>query len=452
MRQHHFRWLLLFLIVAALLRFALLGAKSLWLDEAFSAWQAGNSVAQIITLDRQLAEPHPPLYYVGLHYWTGLLGNSETILRLPSAILSLGSVGLLYLLGRRLFNPTIGLMAAGLLSVSPINIWYAQEARMHAPITFLGLLAALLLTWDRWLTLPLLAVTLAVGLYLDYTFIPLWMALSAAWFVWWWHSQREKRPLFIWLLATGAAVLLYLPWGSVFLRLLNKVNVFHDVMILQERFGLPLLSATEVLLLLGLAGVGLLAVMAVAWHLLQRPRLGRVLILLGLLLFALATIVFALPRFYTIKRFLVIGWPYIILGVAWGLAQLGKWRKRLWIGLLGLSLLAALVVLFFSPKDDWRGVVDYVDNHVPASDVVWIDPHYNHYTYNYYSPALEVQSGSAEALAETIVSDVWLIAERFYGQMPPTSLAERIFDQNLELVEAIPFSRLELRHYQPREN
>ena len=321
---------------------------------------------------------------------------------------------------------------------------------MHAPITFLGLLAALLLTWDRWLTLPLLAVTLAVGLYVDYTIIPLWMALSAAWSVWWWHSQREKRPLFIWLLATGAAVMLYLPWGSVFLQLLNKVNFFYDVVVLQERFGLPFLSTKEVLLLLGLAGAGMVAVIAVAWHLLQRPRLGRVLILLGLLFFALATISFALPRFYTIKRFLVIGWPYIILGVAWGLAQLGKWRIRLWVGLLGLSLLAALVVLFFSPKDDWRGVVDYIDIHVPAGDVIWIDPPHNHYAYTYYTPALKVQSGNAEALAETIFSDVWLIAERFYGKTPPTSQAERIFDLSFELVEAIPFSRLELRHYQPR--
>jgi uncharacterized membrane protein len=451
MRQHHYRWLLLFFIVATLLRFALLGAKSLWLDEAFSAWQAGNPVARIITLDRQLIEPHPPLYYMGLHYWTGVLGTSETILRLPSAILSLGSVGLLYLLGSRLFNPTIGLMAAGLLSVAPINIWYAQEARMHASITFLGLLAAVLLTWDRWLALPLLGVTLAVGLYVDYTIIPLWIALSAAWFVWWWHSQREKRPLFIWLLATGTAVILYLPWGSVFLQLLNKVNLFYDIVVLQERIGLPFLSINEVLFLLGLASVGLVAMMAVTWHLLQRPRLGRVLILLGLLFFMLATISFALPRFYTIKRFLVIGWPYIILGVAWGLAQLGKWRIRLWVGLLGLSLLAALVVLFFSPKDDWRNVVDYVDIHVPVGDVIWIDPPHNHYAYTYYTPALQVQSGNAEELVETVFSDVWLIAERFYGQTPPTSQAERIFDLNLELVEAIPFSRLELRHYQPKE-
>ena len=254
MKHHHFRWLILFLLVATLLRLVLLDNKSLWFDEAFSTRYAGNPVTRIIAPGWQTPDPHPPLYYMGLHYWMGLMGDSETAVRLPSAILSLGSVVLLYLLGGHLFNPTIGLMAAGLLSVSPINIWYAQEARMYAAVTFLGLLAALLLSWDRWLALPLLGLTLAMGLYLDYSFIPLWMALSTAWFVWWWHSERERRPLVVWLLATICAVLLYLPWRSQFLLFLNSFNKFHILERLQEQISFPFLSATEILILLESGG------------------------------------------------------------------------------------------------------------------------------------------------------------------------------------------------------
>ena len=111
---------------------------------------------------------------------------------------------------------------------------------------------------------------------------------------------------------------------------------------------------------------------------------------------------------------------------------------------------AALFVLLLTPKDDWRSMVLYVNANVPAGDVIWIDPPWNRTAFAYYAPELEAQSGNAAALVETNISDVWLIAERFQGQTPPSSQAERIFDKNLKLVESIPFYRLELRRYQPR--
>ena len=49
----------------------------------------------------------------------------------------------LYLLGRELYDRRTGLIAAAFGTVSPLLIWYAQEARMYAFVTLFGLLALL---------------------------------------------------------------------------------------------------------------------------------------------------------------------------------------------------------------------------------------------------------------------------------------------------------------------
>jgi uncharacterized membrane protein len=77
-------------------------------------------------------EQTPPLYYYILRGWAAVFGDSETWLRAPSAIFSVGAVAGLYVLVRRIFNPTAALVAATLMAVSPFQIAYAQEARAYA--------------------------------------------------------------------------------------------------------------------------------------------------------------------------------------------------------------------------------------------------------------------------------------------------------------------------------
>ncbi len=43
--------------------------------------------------------------------------------------------------------------------------------------------------------------------------------------------------------------------------------------------------------------------------------------------------------------------------------------------------------------------------------------------------------------------ELWLVAERFHGRPIPSSPSEAWLDENMELMEAIPFYRLELRRY-----
>ncbi len=131
--------LVLILVGAALLRFYALSAESFWFDETYSVWVARHSVAWHIALSTQRI--FPPLYYLCLHFWLAL-GSSEFVVRSLSVWVGLASVGAIYLLAKQLFDVRVGLLSAFLLAISPLHIWYSQEARMYILVAALGLCSA----------------------------------------------------------------------------------------------------------------------------------------------------------------------------------------------------------------------------------------------------------------------------------------------------------------------
>ena len=84
--------LLLLLIIAlgSFLRIYGLGGQSIQPDEANSAMVASQNLASVATGDA--AGNHPPLYFIILHFWIGLFGSSEIVLRAPSVIFGILSV------------------------------------------------------------------------------------------------------------------------------------------------------------------------------------------------------------------------------------------------------------------------------------------------------------------------------------------------------------------------
>lgn len=112
--------------------------RSFWLDEAYSVMVRG--AADPITA-MTMEGPHPPLYFLTLHYWMELFGNSEVAVRLLSVLFGLGSVVAIYLLGRRLYDRRTGLLSAALLSVSTLSVQLSQTARMYSALLMFALLA-----------------------------------------------------------------------------------------------------------------------------------------------------------------------------------------------------------------------------------------------------------------------------------------------------------------------
>jgi mannosyltransferase len=220
--------LVVVLLVAAGLRFHLLGEQSLWHDE-------GNSYAQSLRTIGEIAEHaardiHPPGYYWLLAGWRSLAGESEFALRTLSVFASLLSVAFTYALGTRLSGRMTGLAAAVLVALNTFSIFYAQEARMYALLAmwgaasmwaFVGLVRAVFRghteSTRRWVLA--LALLNAGGLYTQYAFPFVLLAQVALVLLWLAADLLERRGGTAALRLPGyyagaglLTLLLYAPW------------------------------------------------------------------------------------------------------------------------------------------------------------------------------------------------------------------------------------------------
>lgn len=139
---------------------------------------ARNGVVQLFeNYDRRpwLGKQHPPL--VPIIYGTAmrLLGTTQLAGRAVTAVFTLGTGWLTYLIGRRLFNRQTALLGALLLFSFPLVFRLGAAAMVEMPLTFFFTLTVWLTlrvverpSWPRWL---LVGLTAAAGLLSKYTMV-----------------------------------------------------------------------------------------------------------------------------------------------------------------------------------------------------------------------------------------------------------------------------------------
>ena len=151
-------WLVLIItLIGAGLRVLLLDYKGMWLDETFSVWLANHSLPDMLQWIARI-DQHPPLYYLLLHYWIALKGDTPYYVRQLSAIIGAGTIPVIYLIGKRISGAVVGLVATALLALSPFHVYYAQETRMYTLLTFnaaVGMYALVRLLTDARSTRPI---------------------------------------------------------------------------------------------------------------------------------------------------------------------------------------------------------------------------------------------------------------------------------------------------------
>jgi len=219
--------ILLILLLATGLRLYRLDVQSFWNDEGNAARAAERTVPLI--LEAAAGDIHPPGYYLLLHFWRALVGETEFALRALSALCGILTVAVGYTLGRRLVDGAVGLGAASLLAMSPLAVYYSQEARMYALLGLLSALSTLLLVLlarrapapPRSVAALLVgyALTVAAGLYTHYAF-PFVLLVHNLLFLGWWGTAGRWRPRYLvgWVGLQAAALLLFLPWLPIALR------------------------------------------------------------------------------------------------------------------------------------------------------------------------------------------------------------------------------------------
>src|SRR5262245_56841283 len=115
----------------------------LWLDEALSVNIAKLSVPALLQALRH--DGPPPLYYLILHYWMKVFGQGDEAVRALSGIISVATLPLAWLAGKRLAGRSGGRWALVVVALSPYCIRYGTETRMYAMVMLLVLVGYLLL-------------------------------------------------------------------------------------------------------------------------------------------------------------------------------------------------------------------------------------------------------------------------------------------------------------------
>lgn len=214
------------LLLSAILLLALglllfqLDAKSLWVDEVLTIEMSQYDFPSIL-----YKTSHPFFHYLCLHFWTEVAGDSDFAQRALFAIFGFFSLIFVYLIGKSLFNRSTGLIATGLMAISPFFILYSRMSRYYS----LALLLSLISTW---LFLQLLEkrktgnkktilwsgyiLTSALMLYTFYATI---FVLAAQFIFALLSSKRTKEFLIRYLLSLAITAILFSPG---LLILLNK--------------------------------------------------------------------------------------------------------------------------------------------------------------------------------------------------------------------------------------
>jgi mannosyltransferase len=192
-------------LLAALIRLPTLAEQSFWLDEGYTVRLVRMSFGGMLrTIPR--TESTPPLYYALAWVWTHVFGVSEFGLRSLSALAGIATIPVAYAAARRLAGMRAATICGLLLAVSPLMVWFSQEARAYAlaallsAVTVLCIVGWLLERRGGWLAGW--AVAAALGLLTHY-FVVFIVAPELA--LLWWHGRaRPDRRLGA---ATGVVVI-----------------------------------------------------------------------------------------------------------------------------------------------------------------------------------------------------------------------------------------------------
>ncbi|MBM4062943.1 MAG: hypothetical protein FJ265_17885, partial [Planctomycetes bacterium] len=200
---------LLFAFAALFLRLSCIDTQPLWFDEGMTL--------HIVHAPDGLAYVHntPPLYYWLLRPWTSWFGIGAAGLRSLSALAGAGFVWAAFHGARCAFGNRAALPAALLALLSPIQLYYSQEARAYALLLLL-LLVALWMLWRLAERVRIGAFVLLVGASAGalYTHYLAAFLLAPAYAVCAWSPPPGARRTLVRALGAAAlaVVLLLLPW------------------------------------------------------------------------------------------------------------------------------------------------------------------------------------------------------------------------------------------------
>jgi 4-amino-4-deoxy-L-arabinose transferase-like glycosyltransferase len=492
-RQRPFPGKLLLLLIILLwaafwLRLLNTSGFSFWTDEGLTPLRASYPLLELLSnrITIQLAitkDTHPPLFYLIIHFTRQLFGETDFAYRYPSLLASLLLIPLLFQFGRRLHHLRLGILVALVTAVNPLQIWYANEARMYTLLVLLTAAATYVL-WQaitlpnlpppqRRLRLPhyvaLYALLAGLAFYTHYTTLFLIAGQSLFWLQLLWQRGHKKLligtavfallcaipviPFTIPRLFTGAeANYYYVPPTVMFGDVVRFFHLGRSV-----PYGTPAIIALNI----GAAALLLLGLYA------PRRNQTRAFLLVYLLAVVLGLMAGSILKpMYQGVRHIMIGSPAFILIVSWGILfaaeqartaglHLARTRQAAWGFATALGLLiviggSALAIerMLYDPavgKDDFRAMIAFIEERAGPHDVIIYNnaillPLHDHYQQRedvavtavpvYPHLASEVAIPHLEQLAEQF-DRIWFVTNPPADGRDDDQITQQWLDQHL---------------------
>lgn len=137
------RLLLLILLIGIVLRLISLYSHDIWFDESISYFIASSSLTDVVRAS-MAADNQPFFYFIILHFFIKIFGDSELVLRLPSLIFGVIAILVNFYFSKKFFNKKVAIYSSAFLSFSPLMIYYSSETRPYSLFMLLTLISSLL--------------------------------------------------------------------------------------------------------------------------------------------------------------------------------------------------------------------------------------------------------------------------------------------------------------------
>ncbi len=379
--------LILCLLIGFALRFYTFDQKSLWIDEVhtFNDSREGFKGQIRYFKENPVDLLHPPLFYILTNLFYPF-EKPERDLRIIPLTFGVLSLPMIYYLSK-LFSPQIALPCTFSLAFMTYHISFSQDGRSYSLVMFLGMVSLYLflryLKNEKMFYLLLVAIVYAILFYTSYSSIPFIVFSQILWF-YRMSESRKRSLLFSASVLNGLTLLLCLPWGVLW-GLNYKSQPHEDIQFIQElgslwRITSGILNDWSPLAPLMVISVGLLILFPIF-----SENKKNALVLLGTLVFPVVSLYLFCKLFniqhYFGSRYLINFLPLFFISIYLSLnsmkVTLHKWIRNIDLGLLFLILfigsnLTILPIYYKAEKQDFRGLVNYLNGHLRDGDKVFV--------------------------------------------------------------------------------
>ncbi len=393
-------------IVAVFLRVNKLGINVLWIDEAYTLLIPRYPIADIIRY--MSVDSNPPLFFLLVHFWLKLVGNSLFLVRLLPVLIGLLDLILFYFVIKSLYNKKIAFLSYFILALSSYFIFYSRIIRSFS----LLFLWALLVYWffilifikgEKKRIYPVgFIIFSALGIYTHYYFLFFLGALVGGYLILSLINKTYKSwlKLFLYIFYIFLLFSFWLPffiikyceqssyghWSSL---ALNQLDLFA---ILDIFFIKPIYyymgTATLIVRLGQFILLLLIIFLFINYYRTNKSEIKQNLVLVYSALAFFVLIIFMIIQGSVMDRYLITSLILYIPILAFIIIKQSVWLKKITIGILVILFAVSYWQIYIGQHydylADWSQPVKIINQDGQENDCIFIHEHFAYYPYFYY--------------------------------------------------------------------